>query len=211
MELTCICWATRGNFSSDWTADLRKVLLMLLLLTRWWWKCRRAAPVQASKMFPAARCNWRGFLLGGSSWVWPSWRLSTCPPGGSGRQCHSYRLALRGKTPSGHSHAPPHFPGRRSRWSCRYRRRRRNSVLMEEKAQEMKKVSGEKQDAECREGKKKYIKSYISGCGRRRELESDWRFVMTDWLTVCAWVWSPHNSRWTGLITTGLVINGVVL
>lgn len=164
---------------------------MLLLLTRWWWKCRRAAPVQASKMFPAARCNWRGFLLGGSSWVWPSWRLSTCPPGGSGRQCHSYRLALRGKTPSGHSHAPPHFPGRRSRWSCRYRRRRRNSVLMEEKAQEMKKVSGknrmqkEKDDVQRGEEeihKKLYFRLWeTEGVGERLK-------VCYDWLTHCVCV-----------------------
>lgn len=173
-------------------------------------------------MFPAARCSWRGFLPVGSSSAWPSWRWSTCPPGGSGRQCHSYRRAPRGKTPSGRSHAPPRFPGRRSRWSFQYRRRRRSSVLWKEMEHETWEVKWEKR--RHRKKNRRELRERWSGeRGRRNTERTIFKAVGVRgsgrangyvlWLidSQCVWAWGPHNSRWSGLITAGHVINGVVL
>lgn len=142
------------------------LLSNLILLTRWSWKYRRAALAPAGKKFLATRCSWKVFRQVGSSSAWPSWRWSTCPPGGSGHRCRSCIRVLRGKTPSGHSHAPLHFPGRRSRWSWRYRRRIRSSVLLKVARDE--KNEWEKEDME---GEKNYGSFERKMQGRERKEE----------------------------------------
>lgn len=106
-------------------------MMLLTKLTHWWWRFHRWGPVRAGRRCSVVHCSRMGSLPTVSSWVWPSWRWSTCPPARIGLLCRSYTPVPPVNTPSYRSRAPLRFPSRRRRWKDPRRKLRWSEALRE--------------------------------------------------------------------------------